>query len=62
VEDGKGRQPGRRFRVKRWPTVVFLRDGEEAARVVRPSTTEEVAEALATVLPPRADGADTRKK
>lgn len=37
VEDGKGKPLGRSFRVKLWPTLVFLRDGTEVARVVRPS-------------------------
>lgn len=36
VEDGPGRALGRSFRVKLWPTLVFLRDGTELARVVRP--------------------------
>lgn len=43
VEDGKGRPLGRQFRVKLWPTLVRLRDGEEIARVVRPTSAEEVA-------------------
>ena len=36
VEDGRGRPLGRSFHVKLWPTLVFLRDGEEVDRVVRP--------------------------
>ena len=36
IEDGPGRALGRAFRVKLWPTLVFLRDGVELARVVRP--------------------------
>ncbi|MDO5627869.1 MAG: thioredoxin family protein [Mobilicoccus sp.] len=36
VEDGKGRPLGRSYGVKLWPTLVFLRDGEEVDRVVRP--------------------------
>ena len=36
VEDGRGRPLGRAFRVKLWPTLVLLRDGEEIARAVRP--------------------------
>ena len=47
VEDGKGRPLGRSFRVKLWPTLVFLRDGKEVARVVRPEHAEQVAQALA---------------
>ncbi|XDF33291.1 thioredoxin family protein [Paracidovorax avenae] len=36
VEDGPGRPLGRSFGVKLWPTLVFLRDGKEIDRVVRP--------------------------
>ncbi|MCJ0826781.1 thioredoxin family protein [Luteimonas sp. 50] len=36
VEDGRGRPLGRAYRVKLWPTLVLLRDGEEIARAVRP--------------------------
>src|SRR3954447_1260817 len=32
VEDGSGRRLGRSFGVKLWPTLVFLRDGQEVAR------------------------------
>lgn len=47
VEDGKGRRLGRLFGVKLWPTMVFLRDGEEVARVVRPNNRAVIDEALA---------------
>jgi len=46
VEDGAGRPLGRSFRVKLWPTLVVLRDGEEQARTVRPTTAAEVRAAL----------------
>jgi thioredoxin 1 len=49
VEDGPGRALGRSFRVKLWPTLIFLKDGQELARVVRPSRVEEIAEALAKI-------------
>lgn len=49
VEDGKGRPLGRSFRVKLWPTLVFLRDGVEVARVVRPTNRKAIDEALATL-------------
>ncbi|WP_206859688.1 thioredoxin family protein [Lysobacter changpingensis] len=49
VEDGPGRPLGRSYRIKLWPTLVVLRDGEEVARVVRPSNAEEVRQALAAV-------------
>ena len=47
VEDGPGRPLGRSFRIKLWPTVVVLKDGQEVARVVRPDTADEVRMALA---------------
>ncbi len=37
VEDGKGRPLGRSFRVKLWPTLVYLENGVEQGRVVRPT-------------------------
>lgn len=36
IEDGKGRRLGRSFAVKLWPTLIFLRDGREVSRLVRP--------------------------
>ncbi len=47
VEDGPGRALGRSFRIKLWPTVVVLKDGQEVARVVRPVSADEVRVALA---------------
>ena len=46
VEDGPGRALGRSYRVKRWPTLLVMRDGQEVARVVRPTTVLEVLHAL----------------
>ncbi len=46
VEDGKGRPLGRAFGVKLWPTLVFLRDGQEVGRVVRPVDPEPIADTL----------------
>ncbi len=50
AEDGRGRPLGRAFRVKLWPTLIYLRDGTEVARVVRPSSADEVSDGLATLL------------
>lgn len=50
IEDGRGRPLGRSFRVKLWPTLVFLRDGEERARLVRPQHGRDVAQALDAIL------------
>lgn len=47
IEDGPGRPLGRRYRIKLWPSVLLLRDGEEVARVVRPTTMAELVELLA---------------
>jgi len=49
VEDGRGRRLGRAYRVKLWPTLVFLRDGIEQARVVRPTDREDIEAALACI-------------
>jgi thioredoxin 1 len=53
VEDGKGRPLGRAFGVKLWPTLVFLQDGKEVARVVRPTSAQEVRDALLTIATAR---------
>lgn len=42
IEDGKGRRLGRTFAVKLWPALIFMKDGQEVARVVRPATQSEV--------------------
>jgi thioredoxin 1 len=42
VEDGKGRPLGRSFKVKLWPTVIFLKEGVEVGRAVRPESVEVV--------------------
>ncbi len=47
VEDGPGRPLGRSFRVKLWPTLILLRDGQEIARLVRPTEAAAVAQWLA---------------
>lgn len=47
VEDGPGRPLGRSFRVKLWPTLVFLREGKEIARLVRPADSAAIEQALA---------------
>jgi thioredoxin 1 len=49
VEDASGKRLGRSFQVKRWPTLVVLKDGKELARVVRPASAGEVAAALAAI-------------
>ncbi len=50
VEDGSGRPLGRSFKVKLWPTLVFLKDGAEVARLVRPQSVGDIAEALRQIV------------
>ncbi len=40
IEDGPGRALGRHYRVKLWPTLVVLRDGQEVGRLVRPANAQ----------------------
>ena len=40
IEDGPGRALGRHYRVKLWPTLVVLRDGQELGRLVRPANAQ----------------------
>jgi thioredoxin 1 len=40
VEDGPGRPLGRSFRVRLWPSFVFLRDGKVLRQLARPSHAE----------------------
>lgn len=49
VEDGKGRPLGRSFRITLWPTLIFLRDGKEMARLVRPTDAAAIREAFARI-------------
>lgn len=52
VEDGPGQRLGRSFGVKLWPTLVFLRDGQEVARLVRPQALQEIEDAVLALLTP----------
>jgi len=49
VNDASGKALGRSFMVQLWPTLVFLDDGTEAARLVRPSRTDEILRALEAI-------------
>ena len=49
IEDGPGRPLGRSFKVKLWPTLIFMRDGTEVARVVRPASATEIAAAFTSL-------------
>ena len=52
VEDGPGRPLGRSFRVKLWPTLIFMAHGREVARLVRPGSVGEVSSALRQIADP----------
>lgn len=49
IYDGKGKPLGRAFKVKLWPTLIFLCDGKEVARLVRPLTSNEVRQLISSV-------------
>jgi len=46
IEDGRGQPLGRSFGVKRGPTLVFLKDGQEHVRLVRPADANVIGQAL----------------
>jgi hypothetical protein len=46
IEDGPGRPLGRSFRVKLWPTLILLENGQELGRVVRPQQAQAIDQAL----------------
>ncbi len=50
IEDGAGRPLGRSFRVRLWPTLVLLRDGQELDRLVRPTQSAQVLALLRNFL------------
>jgi thioredoxin 1 len=52
VEDGPGRPLGRSFRVKLWPTLIFMAGGQEVARLVRPASAGEIGSALRQIVNP----------
>jgi len=46
IEDASGRPLGRSFGIKLWPTLIFLRDGLEIDRLVRPRDRAAIETAL----------------
>jgi thioredoxin 1 len=54
IEDGSGRPLGRSFGVKLWPTLIFMLDGKEVVRLVRPGDATEIRDALALIDEPLA--------
>ncbi len=51
VEDASGKRLGRSFGVKLWPTLVFLKDGKEIGKLVRPQALEEIDRAMRRIDP-----------
>ena len=49
VEDGPGRALGRSFKVKLWPTLIFMVNGIEVSRLVRPVAAADISDALAQI-------------
>jgi thioredoxin 1 len=49
IYDGKGKPLGRSFRVRLWPTLVFLCNGKVLHKAVRPSEGE-IAEGLSAIM------------
>lgn len=50
LEDGPGRALGRSFKVKLWPTLIFMKDGSELARVVRPDSSQAISDAARQIV------------
>jgi thioredoxin 1 len=38
--------------VRLWPTLVFMRDGKQVAKLVRPEDSQSIADALALISQP----------
>ncbi len=51
IEDGPGRPLGRSFGVKLWPTLVFMNQGKEISRLVRPRDADPIQQALDQIEP-----------
>lgn len=52
IEDGKGRPLGRSFRVKLWPTLIYVEGGVERGRAVRPRDAAEIEAIFASGTTP----------
>ncbi len=49
VEDGSGRRLGRTFKVKLWPTLVFMKDGQVVETLVRPNDAQSIQTAIGKI-------------
>ena len=54
IEDASGRPLGRSFEVRSWPTLIFMRDGIEVSRLVRPEGVPPIAQELSRIVEPSA--------
>lgn len=54
VEDGPGQPLGRSFKVRLWPNLVFLRDGQVVRQLARPNRKELEEAFQALAAPPQA--------
>ena len=50
VADSSGKRLGRSYGVQLWPTLVFLKDGHESARLVRPASAAGIGKALEGIV------------
>src|SRR5687768_7961658 len=50
IADASGRRLGRSFGVKLWPTLIFLKDGREVARLVRPMDASDMRRAVEAIV------------
>ena len=46
IIDGKGKRLGRVFKVKLWPSLILLYNGEEKGKLVRPESTLQIEQWL----------------
>ncbi len=49
IADASGRPLGRSFKIRLWPTLVFLSNGRETVRLVRPGDASAIRRALAQI-------------
>ena len=49
IADSSGKRLGRSFRIKLWPTLVFLSNGKELARMVRPRDAKSIGYAIVQI-------------
>ncbi|HYD33495.1 MAG TPA: thioredoxin family protein [Methylophilaceae bacterium] len=52
IEDGKGKRLGRQYGIKLWPSLIFIRDGKEISRLVRPQNADIIEQHLADLENP----------